>query len=92
MQAAHDEYLAAATLLSTMGRLEAKDLIPSITQYDPKRNFRKLRFSLGYVPWEEPIAAVDRALALPPIPVARSGVMVSIAGCTESVPESNETL
>jgi outer membrane protein len=69
--ARHDEYLAAATVLSAMGRLEARDLIPAVTQYDPKRNFRKLRFSLGYVPWEEPIAAVDRALAVPPIPVAR---------------------
>jgi outer membrane protein len=66
--AKHDEYLAAATVLSAMGRLEAKDLIPAVTQYDPKRNFRKLRFSLGYVPWEEPIAIVDRALSVPPIP------------------------
>jgi outer membrane protein len=68
--AKHDEYLAAATVLSAMGRLEAKDLIPAVTQYDPKRNFRKLRFSLGYVPWEEPIAVVDRALSVPPIPGA----------------------
>ncbi|MDB5428433.1 MAG: type secretion outer membrane protein TolC [Phenylobacterium sp.] len=68
--AEHDEYLAAASLLSAMGRLEAKDLIPSITQYDPKRNFRKLRFALGYVPWEEPIALVDRAVAVPPIPMS----------------------
>jgi outer membrane protein len=68
--AKHDEYLAAATVLSAMGRLEAKNLIPAVTQYDPKRNFRKLRFSLGYVPWEEPIAVVDRALSVPPIPGA----------------------
>ncbi len=68
--ARHDEYLAAATVLSAMGRLEGKDLIPSITQYDPKRNFRKLRFSLGYVPWEEPIATVDRVLAVPAIPMS----------------------
>ena len=66
--ARHDEYLAAASVLAAMGRLEGKDLIPAVTQYDPKRNFRKLRFALGYVPWEEPIAAVDRALAYPPIP------------------------
>ena len=66
--AKHDEYLAAASVLASMGRLEGKDLIPAVTQYDPKRNFRKLRFALGYVPWEEPIAAVDRALAYPPIP------------------------
>ena len=67
--AKHDEYLAAASVLAAMGRLEGKDLIPSITQYDPKRNFRKLRFALGYVPWEEPISAVDRILAAPPIPM-----------------------
>ncbi|HEY2753774.1 TolC family outer membrane protein [Phenylobacterium sp.] len=66
--AKHDEYLAAATVLSAMGRLEGKDLIPSITQYDPAKNYHKLRFSLGYVPWEEPIAVVDRAVAYPPIP------------------------
>jgi outer membrane protein len=69
--ARHDEYLSAATVLSTLGRLEARDLIPAITQYDPKKNSRKLRFSLGYVPWEEPIAAIDRALVVPPIPVAQ---------------------
>jgi outer membrane protein len=68
--AKHDEYLAAASVLAAMGRLEGKDLIPSITQYDPKRNFRKLRFALGYVPWEEPISAVDRILAAPPIPMS----------------------
>lgn len=68
--AKHDEYLAAATVLAAMGRLEARDLIPAVTQYDPKRNFRKLRFSLGYVPWEEPISAVDRILAAPPIPMS----------------------
>ncbi len=65
--AKHDEYLAAASVLSSMGRLEARDLIPAITQYDAKRNLRKLRFSLGYVPWEEPIALIDRVLILPPI-------------------------
>src|SRR5579859_191224 len=67
-QAKHDEYLAAASVLQVMGRLEGKDLIPAVTQYDPKRNFRKLRFALGYVPWEEPVAIVDRALSVPPIP------------------------
>jgi outer membrane protein len=66
--AKHDEYLAAATMLSAMGRLEGKDLIPAIAQYDPQRNFRKLRFSMGYVPWEEPIAGLDHAIAVPAIP------------------------
>ncbi|WP_372786194.1 TolC family outer membrane protein [Phenylobacterium sp.] len=68
--AKHDAYLSEATVLAAMGRLEAKDLIPSITQYDPKRNFHKLRFTLGYVPWEEPISVVDRVVAFPPIPIS----------------------
>ncbi|MFL5294776.1 MAG: TolC family outer membrane protein [Phenylobacterium sp.] len=68
--ARHDEYLAAASVLSAMGRLEAKDLIPTITRYDSRSNFRKLRISFGWVPWEEPIAIVDRALSVPPIPMA----------------------
>jgi outer membrane protein len=70
--ARHDEYLSAAQVLSAMGRLEAKDLIPALTQYDPKGSFGKRRFSLGYVPWEEPIAVVDRALAFPPIPATHA--------------------
>jgi outer membrane protein len=66
--AKHDEYLAAATVLSAMGRLEAKDLIPAVTRYDPARNFRKLRLTWGWAPWEEPIGAIDRILTVPPIP------------------------
>ncbi|MDB5446237.1 MAG: type secretion outer membrane protein TolC [Phenylobacterium sp.] len=66
--ARHDEYVAAASVLATMGRLEARDLIPSQPQYDSKANFRRLRMTWGWVPWEEPIAIVDRAVALPPIP------------------------
>lgn len=67
----HDAYVAAANLLAAMGRLEARNLIPAASQYDPKRNLRKLRFSLGYVPWEEPIAIVDKAVAYPPIPQSK---------------------
>jgi outer membrane protein len=66
--ARHDEYLAAATVLSAMGRLEAKDLIPTVTRYDPKSNFRKVRITWGWVPWEEPIAIFDRVATVPPIP------------------------
>jgi outer membrane protein len=64
----HDEYVAAANVLLAMGRLEAKDLIPTQPQYDPARNFRHLRITWGWVPWEEPIGVVDRAVAVPPIP------------------------
>jgi outer membrane protein len=68
--ARHDEYLAAATLLATMGRLEARNLIPTQPRYDPAANFRRLRFTLGWVPWEEPVGLVDRAIAYPVIPQA----------------------
>jgi outer membrane protein len=66
--ARHDEYVSAATVLLAMGRLEAKDLIPTVPQYSAGANFRRLRITLGWVPWEEPIAIVDRAIAFPPVP------------------------
>jgi outer membrane protein len=59
ISAAHDAYISATSLLLAMGRLEARNLIPTVPQYDPKRNFRKLRFTWGWVPWEEPIAVLD---------------------------------
>ena len=57
-----DEYVAAANVVATMGRLEAKHLIPSEPQYDAAKNFRKLRITWGWVPWEEPIGVIDRLL------------------------------
>lgn len=57
-----DEYVAAANVLATMGRLEARNLVPSVPQYDAAKNFRKLRMTWGWVPWEEPVALVDEAL------------------------------
>ncbi|MDB5422955.1 MAG: type secretion outer membrane protein TolC [Phenylobacterium sp.] len=68
VSAVRDEYVAAATVLSSMGRLEGKNLIPSVRQYDSKANFRKVRMTWGWVPWEEPIGIVDRTVAIPPIP------------------------
>ena len=46
-------------MLATMGRLEARNLIPSQPQYDAAKNFRKLRMTWGWVPWEEPIGIVQ---------------------------------
>ncbi|MFD1189788.1 TolC family outer membrane protein [Phenylobacterium conjunctum] len=60
--ARHDEYIAAANLLSQMGRLEAAYLVPNAPRYDPKANFGKLRITWGWTPWEEPIAIVDGVL------------------------------
>ena len=57
-----DEYVAAANVLATMGRLEAKNLIPSAPQYDAAKNFRRLRMTWGWVPWEEPVSILDQGL------------------------------
>jgi outer membrane protein len=70
--AAHDEYVAAATVLLSMGRLEARNLIPTEKQYDPRHNFRRLRVTWGYVPWEEPIGILDRTLTIAPSPPPRA--------------------
>ena len=59
-----DEYVAAANVLATMGRLEGRNLVPSSPQYDAGKNFRKLRLTWGWVPWEEPVGIVD-SLATP---------------------------
>jgi outer membrane protein len=66
--AAHDEYVLSAILLAAMGRLEARNLVPTQPQYDAKANFRRLRITWGWVPWEEPISVIDRLLAAPPMP------------------------
>lgn len=57
-----DEYVAAANVLATMGRLEGRNLVPTVPQYDAAKNFRKLRITWGWVPWEEPIGIVDQVL------------------------------
>jgi outer membrane protein len=68
VDARHDEYVAAANVLSTMGRLEARDLIPTTPQYDPAKNFRRLKMAWGWVPWEEPIGKLDRVATPWPAP------------------------
>ncbi|WP_309646246.1 TolC family outer membrane protein [Phenylobacterium sp.] len=67
VSARRDEYVAATNVLAQMGRLEAPNLTPAVTRYDPKTNFSKLRFTWGWVPWEEPIALVDGVLTPKPV-------------------------
>jgi len=57
-----DEYVAAANVLATMGRLEGRNLVPSVGQYDAAKNFRRLRMTWGWTPWEEPISIIDQVL------------------------------
>lgn len=59
-----DEYVAAANVLAVMGRLEGKNLVPVVPQYDAAKNFRRLRITWGWVPWEEAVGVVDQ-LATP---------------------------
>ncbi|MDO9433039.1 MAG: TolC family outer membrane protein [Phenylobacterium sp.] len=59
VSARRDEYVAASLVLAQMGQLEGPNLVPTVTRYDPKTNFSKLRVTWGWVPWEEPIALVD---------------------------------
>jgi outer membrane protein len=57
--ARRDEYVAASLVLAQMGQLEGPNLVPTVTRYDPKTNFSKLRVTWGWVPWEEPLALID---------------------------------
>jgi outer membrane protein len=67
--ARHDEYIAAAAVLAAMGRLDLQDLIPTAHTYDPNANFNKVRHAIGWVPWEEGVAALDHVGAPGPEPL-----------------------
>jgi outer membrane protein len=59
--ARHDAYVASATLLAAIGRLQADDLISGQPAYDPARAFDRVK-SRGVTPWEPLEAAVDHVL------------------------------
>ena len=69
VSARHDEYVAAAILMSAMGRLEARYLTPGVEQYDVTANGRAFSHKLGWVPWEPAVAIIDR-LGAPSKPAA----------------------
>jgi outer membrane protein len=69
VNAYRDQYISTASVLSAMGRLEGKNLIPTVPQYDSAAHFKKLHITWGWVPWEEPIAIVDRFLTPTPAPI-----------------------
>ncbi len=73
VSARRDEYVAATNVLALMGRLEGRNLVPAIPQYDAARHFRNLRITWGWVPWEEPIAIIDHVLT--PFPAPNPGEM-----------------
>ncbi|MFZ5730357.1 MAG: TolC family protein, partial [Pseudomonadota bacterium] len=61
ISARRDEYVAAASVLAAIGRLQAENLVPGIDVYDAQANSEGKRITWGWVPWEEPIAIVDSA-------------------------------
>lgn len=65
--ARHDEYVAAAHVLSTIGRLEARRLIRGFQPYDPNASFQAARRS-GAIPWEGVVESLDGVGAPPPPP------------------------
>jgi outer membrane protein len=58
VQSRHDEYLAQATLLSAMGLLETRLLVPSAQTYDPRTALKHVE-TLYAPPWEGAVGALD---------------------------------
>lgn len=73
VSARHDEYVAAAVLLSAMGKLEARYLVPGVEQYDATANGKKFSHKLGWTPWEPVLVFIDSVAALPGPPPPAAG-------------------
>lgn len=80
VNARHDEYVAAAVLLSAMGKLEARYLTPGVAQYDATANGKAFSHKLGWTPWDPAIELIDRVGAPPrPAPTAAGSVDAPVA-------------
>ena len=73
VSARHDEYVAAAVLLSAMGKLEARYLVPGVEQYDATANGRTFSHMLGWTPWEPVLVFIDGVASLPAPPPPAAG-------------------
>jgi len=58
VQGRHDEYVARATLLASMGLLEARLLVPGAGVYDPSKHLKAV-IGKGAAPWEGAVGALD---------------------------------
>lgn len=54
----HDQYVAGASLLNAMGRLEVKYLVAAIKPYDAEKAFNKVSHA-GALPWDYAVSTVD---------------------------------
>lgn len=65
--ARRNEYVAQASLLAAMGRLEGPDLDPSLDPYSAEENYDRVR-NRGALPWDGIVEAIDRLAAPPVVP------------------------
>lgn len=65
VNARREEYVAATVLLSAMGKLEARYLVPGVEQYDVTANGRKFSHKLGWTPWEPVLGFIDGVASFP---------------------------
>jgi outer membrane protein len=86
INARREEYVAASQVLGAMGRLEAQYLTPGVRIYNPVTNFRRLRFTWGWVPWEEPISIIDSLLTPQPVERRLAPVPASLPVSSPSTP------
>jgi outer membrane protein len=92
VQARHDEYVAEASLLNAMGRLEARALVQGVRIYDPAKSFDKVKHA-GAVPWEGVVERLDaigapaaRAAPGPTTPVQSPGEQVVMIPADHPMP------
>ena len=60
VDARHDQYVAAASVLNAMGLLEAKALGSPAPAYDPETSFHRVKRA-GALPWDGVVATLDSA-------------------------------
>ncbi|PIB92689.1 TolC family outer membrane protein [Caulobacter sp. FWC2] len=60
VSARRDEYVASAVVLQAMGQLDVNKLSTGATPYDPKASYNRVTHSVGWVPWEPVIQAIDK--------------------------------
>ncbi len=58
--ARRDEYVAGAVVLQAMGQLDVNKLSAGTKAYDPKTSYDRVTHSIGWVPWEPAIEAIDK--------------------------------
>ena len=77
----HDDYVAKAALLASMGMLEARYLLPGAQAYDPVRSLDRVK-GVNAPPWEGAVGVVD---GLAPVRTAPPAVSAPDAGAERPI-------